>query len=154
MEQTEKPLICETRLRTRYSETDGMGVTYHANYLPWFEVARNEYCRLVGYPYTVLEQEEGAQLMVTQLAIKYHTPTFFDDEILVKTWCEETGRASCTFGYQIWDETTDKLAVEGWTEHAAVNRTTGKIQRFSPRLYQILLENCGVGPSKFASRRR
>lgn len=149
-----KPLICETHLRVRYSETDGMAVVYHANYLPWFEVARNEYCRLVGYPYTELERQEGAQLMVTQLSIKYHSPTFFDDEILVKTWCEDTKRASCVFGYQIFDETTGKLAVEGWSEHAAVNKTTGKLQRFSPHLYQILSENCGAGPSKFVARRK
>ena len=26
--------------RVRFAETDGMGVTYHGNYLPWFEMAR------------------------------------------------------------------------------------------------------------------
>jgi len=149
-----KPLMCEVRLRTRYAETDGMGVIYHANYLIWFETARNEYCRLVGYPYLEMERQEGAYLMVTELSIKYHTPSFFDDEILVRTWVEEAGRASCVFGYQVWNETTGKLSVEGWSEHAAVDKVTGKIHRFSPLLYEVLVVNVGPGPSKFVSKRR
>ena len=27
-------------IRVRYAETDAMGVVYHANYLPWFEISR------------------------------------------------------------------------------------------------------------------
>ena len=144
----------EIKLRVRYAETDGMGVVYHANYAVWFEAARNEYCRALGYPYKELSENEGAHLMVTQLAIKYHTPTFFDDEIVVRTWCETMGRASCVFGYQVRDETTDKLAVEGWSEHAAVDKLTGKLHRFSPELYGVFAAHAGPGPSKFVSRRR
>ena len=36
-------LAWKTRLRVRYGETDAMGVAYYANYLTWFEVARNEF---------------------------------------------------------------------------------------------------------------
>ena len=154
MENTSIPLICEVRIRSRYAETDAMGVIYHANYLPWFEMARNEYCRLVGFPYTVLEREEGAFLMVTELGIKYHSPTHFDDEVLIRTWVETTGRASCLFGYQIWNETTGKLTVEGWSEHAAVDKITGKLHRFSPHLHVILAKNSGPGPSKYVNRRK
>jgi acyl-CoA thioester hydrolase len=38
-------------LRVIYGDTDQMGFAYYANYLRWFEVARNEYLRTVGYPY-------------------------------------------------------------------------------------------------------
>lgn len=154
MEQATKTFICEVKLRVRYSETDGMAVVYHANYLPWFECARNEYCRALGYPYKELEEREGAFLMVTELGIKYNNPARFDDEVVVRTWCEQMGRASCTFGYQVWDATTNKLCVEGWSEHAAVDKVTGKLRRFSPELYAAFAQHLGPGPAKFTRRKK
>ena len=38
-----------THLRVRYAETDKMGVVYYANYLVWFEVARADLPRSLGY---------------------------------------------------------------------------------------------------------
>src|SRR5262249_2896207 len=34
-----------SQLRVRYSETDQMGIVYHAHYLVWFEIGRTEWCR-------------------------------------------------------------------------------------------------------------
>ena len=39
------------RLRTRFAETDAMGVVHHAAYLPYLEEARVEYLRSIGHPY-------------------------------------------------------------------------------------------------------
>ncbi len=39
------------RLRTRFAETDAMGVVHHAAYLPYLEEARVEYLRAIGHPY-------------------------------------------------------------------------------------------------------
>ena len=36
-------------LRVRYAETDKMGVVYYANYLVWFEVARADLLRSLGW---------------------------------------------------------------------------------------------------------
>ena len=35
--------VVESRLRVRYSETDQMGIVYHAHYLVWFEIGRTEW---------------------------------------------------------------------------------------------------------------
>ena len=40
------------RVRVRYAETDQMGFVYHTHYLVWCEVARTEYMRRAGVPYT------------------------------------------------------------------------------------------------------
>ena len=29
-----------SQVTVRYAETDMMGIVYHANYLPWFEIGR------------------------------------------------------------------------------------------------------------------
>jgi len=137
--------IVETRLRVRFSETDAQQVVYHANYIVWFEVARGEYCRAAGFPYTEIEKE-GYGMMVTDLRVSYLSPTRYDDQILVRAWMEKMGRASCIFAYQVYNETTGILSAEGLTRHAAVT-PDGKIVRFSPRLYQKMAPLAGHGPS-------
>ena len=41
----------------RYAETDMMGIVYHANYLPWFEIGRTTLLKELGLPYRQLEAE-------------------------------------------------------------------------------------------------
>lgn len=133
-------------MRVRFAETDAQGVVYHTNYIVWFEVGRGEYSRAAGFPYKQIEQE-GYGLVVTDLHIKYYSPARYDDEMTIKTWLEQIGRASCVFGYQIYNETSSKLAVEGFTKHAAVT-PAGKLVRLSPKLYQTLAAGVGRGPGR------
>ena len=42
------PAVTETLVRVNYSETDQMGVVYHARYLVWLDVARTEHLRRAG----------------------------------------------------------------------------------------------------------
>ncbi len=140
--------IAESRLRVRYAETDAMGIVHHSNYVIWMEQARTDYCRSAGLSYTEISAQ-GLELAVTEVAVKYLSPCYFDDELIIKTWVEKVGRVSCRFGYQLYNATTGKISMEGATEHAAVSRD-GKVQRFFPRLYQLMLANVGVGlPTTF-----
>ncbi len=138
------PFMAEARLRPRYAETDAQGVVYHTNYIIWFEVARGEYCRAIGFPYVEIERD-GYGFMVTDLQVKYFSPARYDDQIIVKVWLEKTGRASCIFGYQIYNETSGKVCVEGITKHAAVS-LEGKLVRFSQRLSNSIADKAGRGP--------
>ena len=46
---------CE--IRVRYAETDRMGLLHHANYLVYFEQARTELLRDLGYTYRDMEDQ-------------------------------------------------------------------------------------------------
>ena len=52
----------------RYAETDMMGVVYHGNYLPWFEIGRTTLLKELGLPYRQLE-EQGYRLPVLEVAL-------------------------------------------------------------------------------------
>ena len=41
----------QVEVRVRYSETDQMGVVYHGNYIPYFEIGRVEWLRNKGISY-------------------------------------------------------------------------------------------------------
>src|SRR5215210_2167374 len=65
----------ETIIRVRYSETDKMGVVYHANYLVWFEIGRTEFCRARGFAYKDMEENDHAFLVVAESYCRYKAPT-------------------------------------------------------------------------------
>src|SRR5262249_24169991 len=79
------PEVSEIEVRVNYSETDQMGVVYHARYLVWLDVARTEHLRLSGTSYRDLETE-GLRLVVSDVAIRYRQPAKFDDVIRVRCW--------------------------------------------------------------------
>jgi len=51
----------KTQIRVRYAETDQMGFVYYGNYAMYFEVARVEALRAVGFSYR--EMEDSGILM-------------------------------------------------------------------------------------------
>jgi acyl-CoA thioester hydrolase len=79
------PAVSEIRVRVNYSETDQMGVVYHARYLVWLDIARTEHLRRSGMSYRELE-EAGLRLAVGEVAIRYRRPARYDDEVRVRCW--------------------------------------------------------------------
>ncbi len=74
----------ELEVRVRYSETDQMGVVYHGNYLPYFEIGRVEWLRSQGISYKELE-ESGIALPIVNLVVNYKKPARYDDLLKVTT---------------------------------------------------------------------
>ena len=72
------PDVSETAVRVNYSETDQMGVVYHARYLVWLDIARTEHLRLSGMSYRELEAA-GLRLAVSEVAVRYRQPARYDD---------------------------------------------------------------------------
>lgn len=70
-------------LRSRYSETDQMGYVYYGRYLEYFEEARTEMIRSIGYPYKRLE-ENGVMLPVVHTGVDYKAPVFYDELMHIK----------------------------------------------------------------------
>ena len=99
-----------SEFRVRYSETDQMGVVYHAEYLVWCEVGRTDFIRALGLPYSELERR-GTTLAVAEATIRYHAPARYDDLIRVETRLREVRSRAITFEYLIrHGETGARLA--------------------------------------------
>ena len=92
----------EIQIRVRYAETDQMGYVYYGNYATYFEVARVELLRSIGFTYKKLE-EEGIMLPVFEFSIKYFKPAFYDDLLTIKTTLEYNNGARIKFSYEIFN---------------------------------------------------
>ncbi len=78
----------ETSVRVRYAETDQMGVVYHSHYFQYFEVARAESIRALGYTYADMEKD-GIIMPVVEVQARYLRPAFYDQLLTIKTILRE-----------------------------------------------------------------
>ena len=109
--------------RVRFAETDAMGVTYHGNYLPWFEMARVALLDQLGTPYRQLEQE-GFLLPVLETGLTYHRPSRFDDRVRITVTLAEKPKARLKLTYQV--ERDGELLVEGFGPRLREPRVQGR----------------------------
>jgi acyl-CoA thioester hydrolase len=128
----------ETLVRVRYSETDKMGVVYHANYLVWFEIGRTEFCRARGFSYREMEENDHAFLVVAESYCRYKAPAYYDDELIVRTHITELRRRSLRFGYEIIRVSDEKVIAEGETGHV-VTDPNGRVRSFPTGYARLLL---------------
>ena len=103
----------------RYAETDMMGIVYHANYLPWFEVGRTTLLKEIGVPYRKLE-EEGFRLPVLEVSAKYLRPAVYDDTLVIQTTISERPLLRIRLDYEV--RRGDELLATGTSVHAFVDR--------------------------------
>lgn len=96
------------QVRVRYSETDQMGVVYHANYLPYFEVGRVEWLRNQGISYKELENR-GFALPIVNININYKKPARYDDLLSIKTTFVSQSSVKITFECEISNEVGELL---------------------------------------------
>ena len=80
--------ITETHIRVRYAETDQMDVVYYGNYAQYFEVARAESIRNLGFTYKEMEAA-GIIMPVVEMQTKFLRPAHYDDLLTIKTILRE-----------------------------------------------------------------
>ena len=100
--------IHEVQVRVRYSETDQMGVVYHGNYLPYFEIGRVEWLRDKGVSYKWME-ENGIALPIVSLTLNYKKSARYDELLTVKTKFKSQTSVKIEFDCEIWNEQNDLL---------------------------------------------
>lgn len=121
-------------IRVRYQETDQMGIVYYANYYVWFEVARTEYFRSLGFPYRDFERDK-AFLVVVNSSCQYKRPAHYDDLITVKSWISSIKNSSFIFEYEV-KRSRDLLAI-GSTVHVFISKK-GKPARIPSKLGELI----------------
>lgn len=103
--------ISETQVRVRYAETDQMGVVYHSNYFYYFESARAESIRQLGYTYADMEKM-GVIMPVVDVHCRYLRPALYDDLLTVKTMLKELPvHHKIEFHHEVFNEKEELLAV-------------------------------------------
>lgn len=98
-------------VRVYYEDTDAGGVVYYANYLKFFERARTERLRTLGFEQDELRMRTGILFAVKSAQVEYLKPARLNDALLVTAEVSEIRRASLVFSQEVrrTAETGEKL---------------------------------------------
>jgi acyl-CoA thioester hydrolase len=133
---TEPQTISETLVRVNYSETDQMGVVYHARYLVWLDIARTEHLRQSGMSYRELEAT-GLRLAVSEVSVRYRQPARYDDSIRIRCWIREAASRRVDFGYAVEKAGENRLLATAATSLIALDARMSLV-RLPERVRQVL----------------
>ncbi|TAK79405.1 MAG: tol-pal system-associated acyl-CoA thioesterase [Aquabacterium sp.] len=99
------------RLRIYWEDTDAGGIVFYANYLKFFERARTEWLRALGFSQQALRQETGGIFVVHATSVRYLRSARLDDELEISVEVTERARTGLTFFQQAWRG--EELLAEG-----------------------------------------
>jgi len=121
-------LVHKTLLRVRYADTDQMHYAYNGKYFEYFEVGRTEMMRENGLTYKVIE-ENGYQMPVYEVKIKFKNPAFYDELLEVKTIVEKMPLAKVHIDHVIKSIDRNIVIAEGYVELAFILKKSRKLTR-------------------------
>lgn len=115
-----------TQIRVRYAETDQMDVVYHGNYAQYFEVARAEAIRKLGFTYKDMEAL-GTFMPIVELHCKYIRPAHYDDLLTIKVILKELpADHRIEFHHEVYNEAEKLLTTGKVVLYFIDSRTKGK----------------------------
>ncbi|WP_018343876.1 acyl-CoA thioesterase [Cytophaga aurantiaca] len=114
----------DVQIRVRYSETDQMSYVYYGNYASYFEVARVEAFRHIGFSYKEME-DAGIMMPVLEYKTKYIKPAKYDDLLTIRVRIKQKPGVRITFDYEVYNEEKVLLTIAE-TTLVFINSSTGK----------------------------
>lgn len=134
----------ETIITVQYYETDMMGIVHHSNYIRYFETARNDFFREIGYPYEKIEAE-GFFVPVLDVKASYKVPALFGEDLSVICRISKLGPASFEVEYEIRSLEDGTLHVTGWSRHGFTDKSLKPValKKRAPHILKVFEEAMG-----------
>ena len=105
--------------RVAFSDTDAQGVVYYGRYMPYFDLARNEYHRHLGRV-----RLGNVDFAMRAISVEYVAPARFDDLLEIFVRVERIGTTSSTYdhaAFRIDDDGSDTLMVTAKTTAVCID---------------------------------
>lgn len=99
------------QLRVYWEDTDAGGVVFYANYLKFFERARTEWLRSLGFEQQSMRMQDGVMFIVSHTDVRYLKPARLDDLLQISVEPRDIGRTSMNLFQQA--RCGERLLAEG-----------------------------------------
>ncbi|MDO9269323.1 MAG: tol-pal system-associated acyl-CoA thioesterase [Methylobacter sp.] len=126
-------------VRVYYEDTDAGGVVFYANYLKFFERARTEMLRAMGYEQDELIANEGIIFVVRSVQVDYLSPARFNEQLQVSAKVSLAKKASLTFEQVI--TRGDDVLCKGSVRIACLDAQTMRPKAIPETLFRAILEH-------------
>jgi acyl-CoA thioester hydrolase len=129
-------------LQIYYEDTDLSGAVYHANYLRYFERAREH---LLGPEELVrLWRDEGIGFVVYKCALSFREPAGLGDHLQVRTQVHMESDYRAVFEQSVWREGGKQAMVDGTVQLVCVDRA-GKLVALPAGVARLIRESAANG---------
>ena len=108
-------------VKVYYRDVDQMGIVYNTRYLEYFEESRTELLSSIGLSVSKIERS-GITLPVVSSYCRYFIAAKFEQNLIVRSEIRTTPKAILKIYYKITLFDESDLMIEGYTEHAFVNK--------------------------------
>lgn len=122
-------------LRVYMEDTDAGGIVFYVNYLKFFERARTEYMRALGF-HKAAFIDESLMFVVTSLTTKYLRPAKLDEQLIVTATVIAAAKASLSFEQQVYRG--NEVLCKAQVSLACVDKVTLKPKRIPEALLSVL----------------
>ncbi|MFN7086545.1 MAG: tol-pal system-associated acyl-CoA thioesterase [Burkholderiales bacterium] len=109
-------------VRVYYEDTDSAGVVYYANYLRFFERARTEWLRALGFEQDEIAVRHQVVFVVRSAAIEYLKPSLFNDRLQVTVELVKAGASQLVLAQRVLRQAEELVAAR--IRVACVNAAT------------------------------
>lgn len=127
---------CDTQIRVRYGECDQMGYLHHSNYARYYEVARVELMRSLGFPYGEMENS-GIIMPVLNMECKFIKPVLYDEMVTVRATISEMPKTRMKLAYEVFNNKAVKVN-QGATDLCFVDSKSRRPMRCPDNIADIL----------------
>lgn len=127
------------KIRIRYSDTDQMGYVYYGKYANFYEIARVELFRKLGFSYSQLENK-GIGMPVIEMKSKYLMPAKYDEIIKINIQIREIPSAKILFHYRLFNKKNNLINTAS-TLLTFIDLQTKKSVRTPKKLLDIINNN-------------
>ncbi len=100
-------LITETPIEVRYPDCDPMGIVHHAVYVVWYEIARMDFFKKMGFSYTDMNAL-GINPPMVDLHVQYFSTAKYPQDLTVRTSIKSYAKNKIELQYETWAEGGEK----------------------------------------------
>jgi acyl-CoA thioester hydrolase len=122
--------------KVNFYETDAQGIVHHSNYPRYFEEARGHFLELNKYPYHLVRNELGIDIVLLELNIKYRKFLQFGDTFKIKTKVNLENKYYFNFEYEVIKK--NSIICTGYTKHCCIHKNSKKLTSIPKELLSII----------------
>lgn len=125
----------------KYYETDQMSIIHHSNYIRWFEEARMDFMKQMGFPYTKMESC-GILSPVLSVSCDYRQAVRFGETVAIICRLTFFNGIKMKISYEIRNTETGILHTTGESSHCFVTKELKplSLKKSLPEVYRLFSE--------------
>ncbi len=117
--RAQESLRLVSSLKVNFHDCDPLQIVWHGNYLKYFEVAREDFCRIHHISY-LDAKANGFATPIVKSVCEHKLPLQYGDAFTVETSFKNSPAAKMIFEYQIFKD--EKLICTGQTVQVFLNQ--------------------------------